>query len=318
MQSKSTKKKSRSLTKRKSFKRIPKANHMLKRSISKYDSHTFHTKQGVHIQRITFASYCILCVKGMLHIESFKNKMGISESAVQLILQKLKTTSEKEINQIIQQKNDSYDSFMRKTRQLKGGDHRMQRICEKNQNEDGDFYDFIQMQPLTNGYQKIGRYCYNKDTIKGILNVNHGRFVDPYTRETYSIEDSKRIARKSGIGWKRIWEPIDQIHVYRNEEDMREHVHEVTESIFTNPRYQFAFFHVIRWLLVDLEQPVILNIFLLLNSVLAYRANLVGSNTALAFTFFQSLFLCGLYPEECGEVLNILDIVFEMLSWFNS
>ena len=99
---------------------------------------------------------------------------------------------------------------------------------------------------------------------------------------------------------------------------MNEHVYEVTESIFTNPRYQFAFFHVVRWLLVDLEQPVMLNIFLLLNSVLAYRANLVGSNTALAFTFFQSLFLCGLYPEECGEVMNILDIVFEMLSWFSS
>jgi hypothetical protein len=310
--SNSTLKKHKSIyQKNKSLKKSLKNDNILKKYYSKYYSDTRTLKP------VTFATYCLTCVKALTNLKAFREYVGMSNEDRAIVLKKINSITEQEINATIQKKNELFDEHMLKFKNKKGGDYQLKKRCENNETEENEYYDFISMTPLQGEFQKIGRYCYNKDTIRGILNVNNGIFVDPYTREEFTVERSKKIARKSGIGWKKIWVGNEQITNYQqryvNQTEMREHAQEITESIFSNPRFQFVMFQVIYSMFGGITQATGINIYLLINTILSYRANFIGSNTTIAITFFHALFMCGMYPNECGNVVEMLMNIFEML-----
>ena len=300
-------KKHKSNKKNKSLKK----DNILKRSYSKYysDKHK--------LNRITFATYCLMCAKALINLKTFREYVGMSNQDKVFVLKKINSTTEQELNATIQKKNELFDAHMSKFDHKKGGDYQLEKRCENNKIEENEYYDFISMTPLQGEYQKIGRYCYNKDTIRGILNINSGIFVDPYTREEFTIERSKHIARKSGIGWKKIWvgnTPVTATpYRYVDQIEMREHVQEITESIFSNPRFQFVMFQVIYSVFSGITQTTRVNIYLVINTILGYRASFIGSNTTIAITFFHSLFMCGMYPDECRNIVEMLMNIFEIL-----
>lgn len=309
--SNSTLKKHKSIyQKNKSLKKSLKNDNILKKYYSKYYSDTRTLKP------VTFATYCLTCVKALTNLKAFREYVGMSNEDRAIVLKKINSITEQEINATIK-KNELFDEHMLKFKNKKGGDYQLKKRCENNETEENEYYDFISMTLLQGEFQKIGRYCYNKDTIRGILNVNNGIFVDPYTREEFTVERSKKIARKSGIGWKKIWVGNEQITNYQqryvNQTEMREHAQEITESIFSNPRFQFVMFQVIYSMFGGITQATGINIYLLINTILSYRANFIGSNTTIAITFFHALFMCGMYPNECGNVVEMLMNIFEML-----
>lgn len=274
-------------------------------------------------KKLTFASYIRLCVEQLINMKQFRDHVGMSKTDFHLVMKKMNSTTEEELNNVIESEMNLYDT---KLKRIKGGNNqKKERLCGHNKDESGIYIDVISKVPLKKGYQKIGRYCYNKDTINGILNMNNGYFVDPFTRETYSLQDSFEIAHDAGIGWKRSWENVDNL-VYReeseseseqellyNEREARENINQMTETIFSNPQYQFVFFNVIGWLLIGIDGQTKVHIFLLLNTILAFRADYISENMTVGVSFFNMLVLCAMNFVNCMDILLTLKGIFELL-----
>lgn len=155
------------------------------------------------------------------------------------------------------------------------------------------------MNQLQQPYHKIGRYCYNKDTISKILETNNGVFIDPFTRNVYDVKFTHKVAKLLGIKWKSNWETVP-------------------EGIYIYPRTTFALVQLLigmyaidDYTIPYFSQIININLYLLFSTVVANNLNLIGDGgNSVMFTIMavlQMTYLNEQYPDFFDNITDIID-----------